>query len=372
MTIRPTGHLALAREPPPSNIVRFIAAEIGPDFGLTFAFLGVLAILVAAFGGSFVWTNAPILVPGGILVLLVASALLARLPAIVRGTRGAWGDFAAAARRAGRDWGPFMIIMWTFESMETYTGVIRKSGIDDVLYRIDVRLFGVEPTAWAGRLYHPLLTDWMSFTYASYFILPMIVATALSLRGRRHDLREMSTAVILQMGIGFMLFLIFPAGPPRFYAPLLNGGFHPAQLHSYTGFFELQQGVFDTADPLRVRSAFPSLHCSIALLTLVYAWRFGDALFPKRPRLYFRICVPLVVSLWFSTIYLRHHWVPDIAAGLLLGVASATLAPRLRRAWPRRQTANGMIPIDRLHVSESATELSGQAAASSNVALKNG
>jgi len=333
MAIRATGHLALVREPPPSNIVRVIAGEIGPDFGLTFAFLGVLAILVVAFGGSFVWTNAPILVPGGILLLLVAIALLGRLPAILRGTPGAWGNFAAAARRAGRDWGPFMIIMWTFESMETYTGVIRKSGIDDVLYRIDVRLFGVEPTAWAGRLYHPLLTDWMSFTYAIYFILPMIVATALSLRGRRHDLREMSTAVILQMGIGFVLFLMFPAGPPRFYAPLLNGGFRPAQLHSYTGFFELQQGVFDTADPLRVRSAFPSLHCSIALLTLVYAWRFGDALFPKRPRLYFWICVPLVVSLWFSTIYLRHHWVPDIAAGLLLGAASATLAPRLRRAW---------------------------------------
>jgi membrane-associated phospholipid phosphatase len=341
VTVRAAGRVAPVREATPPPLVRVIAAQIGPDFGLTFAFLGVLAILVMAFGGSFVWTNEPILVPGGILVSLVSIALLVHLPAIVRGKPGAWSDFTAAARRTCRDWGPFMIIMWTFESMETYTGLIRKTGIDDLLYRIDVRLFGVEPTAWAGRLYHPLLTDWMSFSYAMYFILPMIVATALSLRGRRHDLREMSTAVILQMGIGFVLFLIFPAGPPRFYAPLLNGGFHPAQLHSYTGFFELQQGAFDTADPLRVRSAFPSLHCSIALLTLVYAWRFGDALFPKWPRAYFWICVPLVISLWSSTIYLRHHWVPDIAAGLLLGMVSATLAPRVRRAWPRRRAAAG-------------------------------
>ena len=71
------------------------------------------------------------------------------------------------------------------------------------------RLFGVEPTVWAGRLYHPLLTDWMSLTYGLYFILPMIIATTLSLRGRRNDLHEMSTAVILQMGIGFLLFLPF-------------------------------------------------------------------------------------------------------------------------------------------------------------------
>ena len=173
--------------------------------------------------------------------------------------------------------------MWAFESMETYTGVIRKIGIDGALYRVDLRLFGVEPTVWAGRLSHPLLTDWMSLTYGLYFILPMVVACALSLRGRRHDLRELSTAIILQMGIGFVLFLLFPAGPPRFYAPLVNGGFFPAQLHSLTGLYEVQQSAFDTVDPLRIRSAFPSLHCSIALLTLFYAWRFGDALFPKPP-----------------------------------------------------------------------------------------
>jgi membrane-associated phospholipid phosphatase len=315
------------------------AAALGPDFGLAVLFLAVLSALVAGFGASFVWNKGPILVAGGILVFLVVVAFVRRAPAIVRGAPDAWGDFGAAARRVTRDWAPFTIIMWAFESMETYTGVIRKTGIDEALYRMDLRLFGVEPTVWVGRLSHPLLTDWMSLTYGLYFILPMIVASALSLRGRRHDLRELSTAVILQMGIGFVLFLLFPAGPPRFYAPLVNGGFSPAHLHSLTGLYELQQSAFDTVDPLRIRSAFPSLHCSIALLTLFYSWRFGDALFPQRPRLYFWICLPLVVSLWLSTIYLRHHWVPDIAAGLLLGLASSTLAPKLRAAWPRVRPA---------------------------------
>jgi membrane-associated phospholipid phosphatase len=322
---------------------RAIAAALGPDFGLTIAFLGALTTLVAAYGASFVWAKGPVLLAGGILVALVGIALAYRLPGIWRGAPGAWRDFGSAAARVVRDWAPFTIIMWAFESMETYTGVIRKVGIDGALYRLDLRLFGVEPTVWAGRFYHPLLTDWMSFTYGLYFILPMILASALSLRGRRRDLREMSTAVILQMGMGFLLFLLFPAGPPRFYPALVDGGFHPARLRSWSGLFELQQRAFDTVDPLRVRSALPSLHCSIALLTLFYAWRFGDALFPGRRRLYFWICLPLVVSLWLSTVYLRHHWVPDIAAGLLLGLASATLAPRLRRAWPRRGT-DGALP----------------------------
>ena len=160
-----------------SGLVRTVAAFLGPDFGLTLAFLGALAALVALFGASFVWKQGADLgggrnpgPAGGDRASSAAS------PAILRGEPDAWRDFGAAARRVVRDWAPFTIIMWAFESMETYTGVIRKMGIDEALYRMDLRLFGVEPTVWAGRLYHPLLTDWMSLTYGLYFILPMIVA----------------------------------------------------------------------------------------------------------------------------------------------------------------------------------------------------
>jgi membrane-associated phospholipid phosphatase len=322
-----------------SNRLLRVATALGPDLGLTIVFVVALAALVANFGASFVWAKGPILVAGGILLLLLAVAFVRHLPALVRGAPQAWPELRTASQRIVRDWAPFTIIMWAFESMETYTGVIRKTGIDAALYRIDLRLFGVEPTVWAGRLCHPLLTDWMSLAYGLYFILPMVVACALSLRGRRDDLRELSTAVIVQMGIGFLLFLVFPAGPPRFYPPLSSGGFHPLHLHSVTGLYEMQQSAFDTVDPLRIRSAFPSLHCSIAVLTLFYAWRFGDALLPRRRRLYFWICLPLVISLWLSTIYLRHHWVPDIAAGILLGLASALLAPWLRKTWPHAPAA---------------------------------
>jgi membrane-associated phospholipid phosphatase len=168
-----------------------------------------------------------------------------------------------------------------------------------------------------------------------YFITPMVLATCLSIRGRREDFREMTTAVVLQMGIGFLLFLIFPAGPPRYYPELVHGGFDPPQLHSYFGLFELQQGAFDSADPVRTRSAFPSLHCSLALLTLIYSYRFGDSVFPRFPRLWFRIVLPMVVSLWISTVYLRHHWVVDIFAGLALGGLAQLLAPIFRARWPR-------------------------------------
>ncbi len=76
--------------------------SLGPDFGLTLAFLAALATLVAAFGTSFVWGKGPILWAGGILTALVMIALLSRLPAIVRGQtrRLARGRHRGPRRRA--------------------------------------------------------------------------------------------------------------------------------------------------------------------------------------------------------------------------------------------------------------------------------
>ena len=40
---------------------------------------------------------------------------------------------------------------------------------------------------------------------------------------------------------------------------------------------------------------------------------------PRRAARLFWLVVPLELSLYVSTVYLRHHWIPDIAAGIVLG-----------------------------------------------------
>ena len=327
-----SAELVIAR---PASPLRRAMAWIGPDFGLVAAFTAVLSVLVAAYGGSYKWKEGPIVISAGVAAALVLARLAWRGPAIVLNRPGARGEFRRAAASILRDWGPVILIMWLFQSMETYTGVVRQTSIDPYLYRADQWLFGVEPTVWLSKHSTPLLTDYMAFAYGSYFITPMILATMLSLRGRREDFREMTTALVLQLGIGFVLFLLFPAGPPRYYDALVHGGFDPPVLHSHFGLFELQQGAFDSADPMRTRSAFPSLHCSLALLTLIYSYRFSDAVWPRNPRLWFRIVLVIVISLWISVVYLRHHWVVDIFAGLIVGAVANWLAPILRMRWPK-------------------------------------
>jgi membrane-associated phospholipid phosphatase len=307
---------------------------LGPDFTFFLFFVALFITLGFIYGASFHIWEGSIFIGAGAAAFLIGSRFLYRARSILVGEPGARAAFGVAAREILRDWGPLILVTVVFENLHNFTGVIRKVPIDDQLYALDVKLFGVEPTVWAGRFADPILTDWFSFAYGLYFILPMILAVALGMRNRRADFRELATSVVLHMCIGFLLFIVFPAGPPRFYAPLLHGQFQPPVLHSWLGLFEWSQDVWDTANSVKDHSSFPSMHCCIAMLTLVYAWRFGDAVWPRRGRAFFWVCLPLVVSLWVSTVYLRHHWVPDCLAGIALALACVFVTPRIRRMWP--------------------------------------
>jgi membrane-associated phospholipid phosphatase len=331
--------LALPAEDPPSLWARSLAF-LGPDFTLFLMFLAVFIGLGIYYGASFhIAGEGSIAIAGGLGLGLVAIRFFYRAPAIVAGRGNERTLFLEAARRILRDWGPMILLVIVFENLHQFTGVIRKVPIDDVLYAIDLRVFGAEPSVWAGKLAHPLLTDWFAFSYGLYFIMPMILAAMLSVRGHRADFRELATSVVLHMCIGFLCFIIFPAGPPRFYQPLVHGGFEPQHLTSFFGLWEWSQDAWDSANPVRTNSSFPSMHCAIAMMTLLYGWRFGAGVFPRRPRLFFWLCLPFVVSLWLSTVYLRHHWVPDCIAGMALGVFCFLITPVLRRRWPGAEAA---------------------------------
>jgi membrane-associated phospholipid phosphatase len=327
--------LQAAPQPQASALSRTLAF-LGPDFTFFLFFFAIFVSLAIVYGANFhVLGEGSIAIIVGIAAGLIGVRFLYRAPAIVAGRAGERAAFIDASRRILRDWGPMILLVVVFENLHAYTGLIRKFPIDDTLYSIDIKVFGVEPSVWAGRFANPILTDYFAFVYGLYFIMVMVLATMLSVRGRRADFRELATSVVLHMCIGFLCFIIFPAGPPRFYEPLVaHGGFDPQHLTGAIGLWEWSQGAWDSANPVRTNSSFPSMHCAIAMMTLLYGWRFGAGVFPRRPRLFFWLCLPLVVSLWMSTVYLRHHWVPDCVAGMLLGVICFKITPIVRRKWP--------------------------------------
>ncbi|HEX8953753.1 MAG TPA: phosphatase PAP2 family protein, partial [Polyangia bacterium] len=265
-----------------------LLAALGPDVTLCVLCALALATVGRLFGAHYVLRLSTMLLPG-----LVAPGIL-----VVHALRG---RFRAEALATLRDWMPLVFVAVVFDNLENYTALVRPTTIDATLHRIDLVLFGVEPTVWMRKLYSPLLTDWMASCYAIFLVTPMLLAIVVSLRGRRDDFREMALAVMLQMWIAFFVFICLPAGPPRYFAPLRDGAFR-APLPSLLGLNAALQARWDTYSPLLVRASFPSLHCAYATLTLVYAWRFGDAVFPRRPRAFFFVVLPLELSLYASTV----------------------------------------------------------------------
>jgi membrane-associated phospholipid phosphatase len=90
------------------------------------------------------------------------------------------------------------------------------------------------------------------------------------------------------------------------------------------------------AVPLTAKGAFPSLHCAVALLGLLLAWR--------HLRWFFWVQLPFAVGLILGTVYLRHHWVVDILSGFAVTLFAFWAGPRLEDRWHSRPATSASRP----------------------------
>ncbi len=128
--------------------------------------------------------------------------------------------------------------------------------------------------------------------------------------------------IILCFYSGYVLYVIFPAAPPRLYFESL--GLFTVTLRGgpITSF---QDALLQMMPNHAARAAFPSLHSAVSCLSLYYAW--------KSCRWFFPILLAFVIGLLVSTVYLRHHWVVDLIAGVPLVPWALWIAPRFERWW---------------------------------------
>lgn len=180
----------------------------------------------------------------------------------------------------------------------------------------------------------PIVTELMQLFYLNFVWIGMVPVTSLLLmiQDRRAEFRAATSGVILCFYLGYVLYLVFPAAPPRL---ALAGLFaHPLGVDG--GTFSGMAGRMFTVLPPESRGAFPSLHAAVSLLVAVYAWRYLRA--------WFFVIAPFVAALWISTIYLRRRYVIDLVAGWLLAPIALVLAPRLDVWWARHQVHYGYEP----------------------------
>ncbi len=202
--------------------------------------------------------------------------------------------------------------------------------IHDTLIAIDQWMFGIQPVVWAEQFIHPVLTEFFSFCYMIFFLFAPIVAYTLYLKGRKTQFRETLVSIVLCFYAGYVLYVIFPAAPPRIMLKeLFTVGFDGTPIADAA----LKMVNLLPSDS---RAAFPSLHAAVTLLSLMFAF--------KHVRWLFWAMLPFCTGLVLSTIYLRHHYVVDLLAGFLLGISAFIYGPKIDSWWRSKPYSGKVVP----------------------------
>lgn len=259
--------------------------------------------------------------PGGVVRLAVVALLLAALALGLR-------RWPASSLMLGlRETVPLLACFLIYTNLHDTIGFVNPHDVHDKLVALDQAIFGVQPCVWTERLITPLRTELMQLFYLSFFWIAPSTSLVLLLQGRRREFRTATIGIIVCFYLGYALYVIFPAAPPR----LVLAREFTRNLRGYpVGFSALSAEAFSLL-PVDSRAAFPSLHTAASLVALVYGWRFA--------RRWALLLWPFVLGLWVSTIYLRHHYFVDLVAGWLLAPVAIVLAPRLDAWWEGRRRA---------------------------------
>jgi membrane-associated phospholipid phosphatase len=284
----------------------FPMKRFAPTEGLTLFFLIGLFLLVFFFRGQIPLWRSQLLFYGmlfGLLWVLKISSDQKR-----------WGGAGGLLK----DFSPIAFIILIYQSLGNMIQYLQPD-IDPYLIRIDFLLFDVHPTVWMERWITPWLTDILSLAYLSYYFLPLILVLTLSLRGRTEEFRQ--TMFVLTFGyyLSFIGYIFFPAIGPRFtlshlQTVPLEGSF----------FSDLVRDLLNAIEHNK-RDCMPSGHTQIALMVLFLTRRYEKTIF--------YLLLPVVCGLFFSTVYLRYHYVIDLIAGAALAIGCILIAPAIYSRW---------------------------------------
>lgn len=230
-----------------------------------------------------------------------------------------------------RDVAPFIFAIAIYTNLHDTIHFVNPNDIHYQLDAIDMWMFGVSPTIWAEQFYHPRITDWLSFAYMNYFWITVILVMFMYYRKEFRQYRTVMLTMMLCYYGGYLLYILFPAAPPR----LALADLYTINIFKGTSLITDSARKVVNISASSARGAFPSLHCTITFLTLGMAWRFH--------KIWFWIFLPIGISLIVATVYLRHHYIVDIYAGLFLCAIVWLVTPTIDRWWRSYQEKRGIV-----------------------------
>jgi membrane-associated phospholipid phosphatase len=123
--------------------------------------------------------------------------------------------------------------------------------------------------------------------------------------------------------VGFIVYYTHPAAPPWYYRDfgnvLITGTkSNAAGLLRFDHYFNVHLFEDLYSKGSNVFAAMPSLHAAYPLAGIYYAFKQPN----KIIRIFYLI---IMVSIWVSAVYLYHHYVLDVLAGIAVALTGLTL-----------------------------------------------
>lgn len=162
-----------------------------------------------------------------------------------------------------------------------------------------------------------------AFAYLSWIPLPLSFAYYLYLKNRPEFL-NFSFAFLMVNLLGFIIYYAYPAAPPWYvekygYEFFINAQGSAAGLLSFDNLIGIPvfQNIYTRGS--NVFAAMPSLHCAYPLIVLYFGLKNNMGWLKNS------IFALFTVGIWFAAVYSNHHYVLDVIAGILCGVAGILL-----------------------------------------------
>jgi hypothetical protein len=252
------------------------------------------------------------------------------------------------ARRFLIDWLPFVLFWVVYDMMRGVADSVRGTIHVASPYRLELALFGNFMTdippfllqrlreavewGWLRKLMDVLAANF----YTAHFALPLLLGWVFwhTTNDRPLFYKFVHTLTVLNI-MALMTFMIYPAAPPWY---VYHYGF--AQPEPNSSFWAISAGnLIDVDHLLGVNffttlwdsfnanhfAAIPSLHGAYPLVLSFFTYKK----FRKKPLLL--SCYPAAV--WFSAVYLNHHYVIDLIIGGLYVMVAYFIVTRL--VYPR-------------------------------------
>ena len=230
-----------------------------------------------------------------------------------------------------------IFISFIYQETELYMRVYHREWLDPLITAFEHRIFGVYPTIWMQQIVSPALTELLKLSYASYFILlpflPLYLYFKRDMGGFYHYLFTLTLALF----ICYVGFNLVPVVGPRYYWSdfAFEGRKYPFPFirnpRNYTYEIKELQGFIFTRMVDRIMknadvtgACIPSAHNAVVTVFL-----FGIRRYLKK---WLYVVLPLVLSVYFATIYNRYHYVTDMVSGILVGLLAVWIGSMVFKA----------------------------------------